>query len=353
MSFLGSNRRRPDSRVHPWLLALASLALVAVALLFLPYQGYTGQAVVVIEQGMSRRAIANELAAQGVLFSRWPFLLFAYVRSQHTLKAGEYVFTGRLSAVEVFSKLAQGEVRLYPLTIPEGFTRWEIADEVARLQLASREAFLAATENAALIRDLAPEARNLEGYLFPDTYHFARPSDPGQMVRTMVERFRSVYAPLRQQAKPPAEFSVHKLVTLASLVEEETGVSEERGLVAAVFYNRLERGMALACDPTVIYAKRLVNGGHFDGYIRVSDLERNSPYNTYLHTGLPPGPIASPGRAALAAVLSPPRSNYLYFVSNTRGGHYFAATAAEHERNVARYRRLRAQQEAAPGALDR
>lgn len=353
MSFLGSKHRHLQRVGHPWVLALASLALVAVALLFLPYRGYSGQAVVVIEQGMSRRAIADALTTRGVLHSRWPFLLYAYARGDQTLKAGEYVFSERLSAVEVFSKLAQGEVRLYPLTIPEGYTRWEIADEVARLQLASRPAFLAATENVALIRDLAPEAKNLEGYLFPDTYHFARPSDPGQMVRTMVERFRSVYAQLRQQAKPPAELSPHKLVTLASLVEKETGVAEERGLVAAVFYNRLERGMVLACDPTVIYAKRLANGGNFDGYIRVSDLERNSPYNTYLHAGLPPGPIASPGRAALAAVLSPPRSNYLYFVSNTRGGHYFAATAAEHERNVARYRRLRAQQEATPGAIQR
>ncbi|MFQ5662413.1 MAG: endolytic transglycosylase MltG [Terriglobia bacterium] len=327
--------------------ALALLALVLLALLLWPYQGYSGQVAVIIDSGMSRRIIAEQLTARGVLYSRWPFLLYAYLQPHRTLKAGEYAFAEPLSTAGVFSKLARGEVHLYALTIPEGYTRWDIADEVARLRLASREAFLAATENVELIRDLAPEATTLEGYLFPDTYRLARPADPTAMVRTMVEHFRRVYEPLREKTTHPAELTAHQLVTLASLVEKETGVAEERGLIAAVFYNRLKRGMLLACDPTVIYAARLAAEGYFDGVINVSDLERDSPYNTYRHTGLPPGPIASPGRAALEAVLNPPASNYLYFVSNTRGGHFFAATAAQHTRNVARYRRRRARQQKA------
>jgi len=335
----------------PRLLGVVLVAAAAAGALLWPYQGYQGNATVILDQGMGRRAIAGELARRGVLYSRWPFLLYAYARPFQTLKAGEYVFEEPLSAVGVFHKLERGEIHLYALTIPEGYTRWEIADEVGRLRLASRQAFLAATEDAELVGDLAPEAQNLEGYLFPDTYHFARPSDPARMVRIMVEHFRRVYGPLRAAARDPRPLSTHQLVTLASLIEKETGLAEERGLVAVVFVNRLERGMVLACDPTVIYAKRLANDGAFDGFIRLSDLERKSPYNTYLNAGLPPGPIASPGRAALEAALSPPASKYLYFVSNTRGGHFFAATAAEHERNVARYRRLRAAQEREqPGA---
>jgi len=332
------------SRRKYWLIAAGIAFLVALSLLA-PYQGYSESVTLVIQQGMGRRAIAGELSARGVLYSRWPFLLYAYSRPMRTLKAGEYIFDRPLSAVEVFRKLERGEVRLYPLRIPEGLTRWEIADEVAQMQLASREAFLAATENTSLIRDLAPEATTLEGYLFPDTYNFARPSDPAQIVRTMVEHFRRVHESLQTPGESPRKLKKHELVTLASLVEEETGLAEERGLVAAVFYNRLERGMVLACDPTVIYAKRLANGGAFDGTIRVSDLEHKSPYNTYLNAGLPPGPIASPGRASLEAALAPPESKHLFFVSNTRGGHFFAATSAEHSRNVARYRRLRAEQE--------
>ena len=342
---MAARRKNRGSPRRPYWLAAASAAFLIALSLLVPYQGYSESVTLVIQQGMGRRAIAGELASRGVLYTRWPFLLYAYARPLRTLKAGEYIFDRPLSAVEVFRKLERGEVRLYPLRIPEGFTRWEIADEVERMQLAPRAAFLAAAEEASLIRDLAPGATTLEGYLFPDTYNFARPSDPAQIVRTMVERFRSVYESLPKRAAAAQKLKPHQLVTLASLIEEETGVAEERGLVAAVFYNRLERGMVLACDPTVIYAKRLASGGAFDGFIRVSDLERDSPYNTYLNAGLPPGPIASPGRASLEAALAPPDSKYLFFVSNTQGGHFFAATSAEHARNVARYRRLRAEQE--------
>jgi UPF0755 protein len=320
--------------------------LVFVVSLLWPYRGFQGQIVVLIEQRMSRLAIAHRLTEQGVLFSRWPFLLYAYLQPFRTLKAGEYSFDRRLNTVQVFAKLQRGEVHLYTLTVPEGWTRWDIADELNRQQLAPREAFLQATEHAELVRDWAPEARTLEGYLFPDSYRFARPSDPTHITRVMVERFRQVYGELRQNQAAQSPLTVHQVVTLASLVEKETGLEQERGLVAAVLSNRLRRALPLQCDPTVIYAARLEKKGEFDGVINVSDLERDSPYNTYRHAGLPPGPIASPGRAALEAALHPPASDYLYFVSNTRGGHFFAATARQHERNVARYQQLRTQKAA-------
>ncbi|MBI2955992.1 MAG: endolytic transglycosylase MltG [Acidobacteria bacterium] len=336
--------RRQNRRRWPRTLAgiLALLLLVFVGLLLWPYQGYEERAVVVIEQGLGRRAIADRLVEAGVLRARLPFLLYAYAQPHRTLKAGEYVFEGRVSPAGVFAKLARGEVHLYALVIPEGYTRWDIAEAVARLGLAPRQAILAATENTELIRDLAPEAKNLEGYLFPDTYRFARPADPRVMVHTMAERFRRVYTSLAEQAATPLKLTPHQLVTLASLVEKETGVAEERGLIAGVFHNRLARNWRLECDPTVIYAERLAKGGVFDGEVNVSDLERTSPYNTYLRAGLPPGPIASPGRAALEAALNPPKTNYLYFVSDTRGGHVFSSSGAEHARHVARYRRQRA-----------
>ena len=338
-------------KVLAGLLVIVGLPL---ALLLWPYQGYTGQVVVIIEHGMKRRVIAERLTAEGVLYSRWPFLVYAYAQPHRTLKAGEYVFDRPLSIARVFAKLTRGEIHLYPLTIPEGYTRWHIADEVARLRLASRQSFLEAAKNVELIRDLAPQAKNLEGYLSPDTYSFARPTHPSEIVRTLVDRFRSVYGSLRATAAKRPRLTAYQLVTLASLVEKETGVPEERGLIAAVFYNRLQRGLPLQCDPTLIYAARLAADGYFDGTINISDLERASPYNTYLHPGLPPGPIANPGRASLEAVLNPPHSDFHYFVSNTRGGHFFARTSGEHERNVARYRRLRAQQEQkAAGAVNR
>ncbi len=329
-----------------WIVALGALAFIG--LLHWPYQAAPGETAVLIETGMSRRAIADRLAEQGVLPWRWPFLLYAYAQPGRTLKAGEYLFDQPLSAADVFRKLERGEVHLYPLVIPEGYTRWDIAAEIERLGLASSEAFLRATENPRLIQRLAPQAKNLEGFLFPDTYHFSRPSDPNAIVRAMVERFEREWNQLQPGAAPPRALTPYELVTLASLVEKETGVAQERGLIAAVFYNRLEKRMVLACDPTVIYAERLEKAGWFDGEINVSDLERRSPYNTYLNAGLPPGPIASPGRAALEAVLKPPKSNYLFFVSNNAGGHHFAATSGEHARNVARYRRKREQNQSPP-----
>ena len=327
-----------------WALVVFLVWVLFGAFLFVPYRGFDEPVTVLIEQGLGRRAIADRLVERGVLWSRWPFLVYTVLRPWNTLKAGEYQFDESASPAGVFHTLAYGRVVVYPLTIPEGLTRWEIADEVARMGLADREAFLRATEDPALILDLDPDAGTLEGYLYPDTYHFARPADPQTMVRVMVERFRGVFSDLWPGGSQ-IDRTPHEIVTLASLVEEETGSKDERGLIAGVYSNRLRRRMLLGCDPTVIYAARLARGGEFDGIIHQSDLDRRSPYNTYLNRGLPPGPIASPGRAALEAAVQPTETKYLYFVSNTEGGHYFAATVAEHSRNVARYRRLRARKQ--------
>lgn len=345
------------ARLRAWVQTGPLLAVVVVlaALLWLvyqllhPYQGFTEPVTIVVAQGMSKHAIATRLEATGVLSYRLPLLVYAYLQPHRTLKAGEYRFEEPISPVRLFAKLERGEVHLYAFTIPEGFSMFDIAIAAEDLQLASREAFLEAAKDTSLIADLAPEAETLEGYLFPDTYHFARPAEPRQMVRAMVTRFREVWTNLSRTARPSpnpyqVKLSPHQLVTLASLVEKETSEPGERGPIAAVFYNRLKHKLALQCDPTVIYAARLA--GAYDGVINVSDLARDSPYNTYRHVGLPPGPIANPGRASLEAVLNPPITRYLYFVSNTEGGHVFARTGAEHARNVAHYR-LRAQKEKA------
>ena len=298
-----------------------------------------------IERGAGTREIARRLQAAGVIRSRTTFLALHYLRPGNTLKAGEYSFDSHASPLDVLDKLIRGEVSYEVMVIPEGYNRLEIADAVDEMGFATREDFLWATEEASLVADLDPLAKNLEGYLFPDTYHFPRHARPAQIVRAMVERFREVYAELT-----PSESgrTTHDIVTMASLVEEETSLDSERAVVAAVFYNRLRRGILLQCDPTVIYALMLEN--RYDGRIRLSQLDHPSPYNTYLHHGLPPGPIANPGRASLAAALQPETTDYLYFVANAEGGHTFSRTLSEHNLAVSLYRRTLRQQAAAERA---
>jgi UPF0755 protein len=286
-----------------------------------------------IERGAGTREIARRLEAAGVIRSRITFLVLHYMRPGNTLKAGEYSFDGPASPLQVLDKLISGDVSYEVLVVPEGYNRMEIADVVEEMGFASREDFLWASEEVSLIADLDPLAKNLEGYLFPDTYHFPRHARPAQIVRAMVARFREVYAEL---TAPEPGRTAHDIVTMASLVEKETSLDSERPVVAAVFYNRLGRGIALQCDPTVIYALMLEN--RYEGRILLSHLEHPSPYNTYQHRGLPPGPIANPGRASLAAALRPEPSEYLYFVANVEGGHTFSRTLAEHNLAVSAYR---------------
>lgn len=316
------------------------------AALYLPHRGFPSEGIFVeVPRGASRRAIARLLEENGVVRSRFAFEALCRWRSRRTLQAGEYFFDRRANALEVFRKLAEGRIYVKTIAVPEGLAMFEIAELVEREGLASREAFLEAARDPALIRDLAPGARSLEGFLFPATYQFPRRPPEQEIVGAMVRRFREAWQSLPEETRHAR--SIEEVVTLASLVERETLLPDERPLVAGVFANRLRRGIALQCDPTVIYALQLAD--HYDGALDARDLRFRSPYNTYRRRGLPPGPIANPGIASLRAALSPPAVDYLYFVANTEGGHFFSRTLREHNRNVTLYRRrLAAQASAQP-----
>ena len=303
-----------------------------------PYLRGKAPVQVEIQRGTSISEIARQLQEVGVIRSTQTFLWLHYLRPGQTLKAGEYAFPGRVSTLEVLRKLIRGDVDYELLTIPEGYNRFEIADAVSAQGLATREEFLEASAAASLLADLDPEAADLEGYLFPDSYHFSPRAGAAGIVQAMVDRFREVYSSL---APTGEKRPVREIVTMASLVEKEAKEPEERPLIAAVFYNRLERRILLQCDPTVIYAAMLE--GRYDGKIRQSHLDSPSPYNTYRRRGLPPGPIANPGKASLSAALRPASSDYLYFVVNHNGGHTFSRTLREHNRAVSLYRRGRSQ----------
>ena len=313
------------------LLVLFALSFAAWRDLMAP-AGPTSETFVEVLPGMGSRNIGALLAQDGIIRNRYAFDLWHLLRGG-TLKAGEYRFAERATLPGVYNRLVRGDVYTRSVTIPEGFNLFDIAQAVQDAQLTSKEDFLAAaTRNVALIRDLDPGAKNLEGYLFPDTYRFQRHQPASLMVGAMVRRFRQASASLG------LEDNYHRVVTLASIVEKETPVASDRPLVASVMVNRLDKDMPLMTDPTVIYAAMLEQ--QYRGTIYASDLKRDSAYNTYRHTGLPPGPICSPGMASLQAAMHPADSNYLYFVADaSASGHSrFAATLAEHDRNVTAYR---------------
>jgi UPF0755 protein len=254
--------------------------------------------------------------------------------------------------LEVFDALASGRVFVRELIVPEGYSMFDIAGLVEREGFTTREQFLAAASNPGPIRDLAPAAPSLEGFLFPATYEFPRHPTGKAMVEEMVKRFRQEWVTLPRQADTASDLPAEQVVTLASLVERETPKPAERPLVAGVFVNRLRERVPLQCDPTVVYALELA--GKYNGSLDARSLPFDSPYNTYRHTGLPPGPIANPGDASLRAALEPQQTDYLYFVADTEGGHLFGKTLAEHDRNVNLYRRRLAEERQAghlPNAL--
>ena len=319
-----------------FLLVLLALCLLAVSLAYLALTKPArppAETIVEIVPGMGTRAIGGLLAEHGIINSRYAFDLWHLVRGG-TLKAGEYQFVEQAALPAVYNRIVRGDVYTRTVTIPEGFNLFDIAQAVQDAQLGSRESFLAAaSQDVTLIADLDPAAKNLEGYLFPDTYRFQRHLTPTQMLTAMVRRFRQASASVGLQE------DYHRVVTLASLVEKETPAAEDRPLVASVLQNRLAKDMPLMTDPTVIYAAMLEK--QYRGTIYQSDLKRDSAYNTYRHTGLPPGPICSPGTASLQAAMHPADSHFLYFVADPSAvGHSrFAATLEEHERNVTAYRR--------------
>jgi len=291
---------------------------------------------VLLRPRWSTRHIAGELQREGVIRSSTAFLMLHYAEGLKTLKAGEYKFDQPENALEVWRRLARGDVYARTVVVPEGYNIYDIAGVVEQAGLGSAADFLAVAQGGtSLIRDLDPDASTLEGYLFPDTYQFTRIDSAHDIAAAMVRRFRQEAQRTGLLGNP----DMHRIVTMASIVEKETAVPEERPLVAGVYYNRLTKNMLLAADPTVIYAAVLA--GRYRGTIYQSDLQFDSPYNTYKYTRLPPGPIANPGVASLEAALHPAQSDFLYFVSDNNGHHRFARSPGEHARNVASYRRAR------------
>jgi UPF0755 protein len=302
-----------------------------------PFRGYPAQEVFVeVPAGEGPRGIAQRLIAAGVVRDELTFRVALWRSGQaRRLQAGEYRFDRPMTAREVVDKLARGDVVLLPLTFREGLTIDEMSRVFATSGFGAAAAFVAAAKDASLVQAIDPQASDLEGYLFPDTYALPRGSDAPRVVRAMVDRLHQVLTPELRQRAAARGLTVRQLVTLASLVEKETARPEERPLVAAVYSNRLKIGMGLQCDPTVIYALQLA--GRYTGNLRRVDLMFDSPYNTYRYAGLPPGPIAAPGQGSLEAAAQPADVDYLYFVSRNDGSHEFARTLAEHNRNVQRW----------------
>lgn len=316
-----------------------------------PYRGHRPEKVFVdIPRGTSRWGVAGILRRNDVIRSRLAFALFSDWHFRRSLQAGEYYFDHPVNSREVFWKVAHGQIFVHTVTVPEGWTIFDIAAELDREGICSREDFLTVAHDTSLIADLAPQAYSLEGFLFPSTYEFTRRATCEQAVKRMVQNFRAVWETLKPAGTPgqPDSPTPLEVVTLASLVERETPNADERPLVAGVFSNRLRRGTPLQCDPTVQYAMELA--GRPEKNVHAVDLRINSPYNTYEHRGLPPGPIANPGEASLRAAVAPATTDYMYFVANDQGGHFFSSTLAEHNRNVARFRKLLARDAAADPA---
>jgi UPF0755 protein len=310
------------------------LDILIVLLLPPTLQGEEKQ--VLIPKGSTFREVVQALDEKGLLRSPTAFYLMARVSGvAGSVQAGEYELNTAMTPAVILHKLVSGDVVKYRITIPEGYTVRQIASRLAELGIITeQEEFLRAAFSSDFDAMLGIDGESVEGYLFPDTYLFSKAVAPQEVIRTMVGKFKRVYTPEFSQRAAELGLTDREVVTLASIIEKETGLSEERTLVSAVFHNRLKRGMPLASDPTVIYGIK-----DFDGNLRKRNLETKTPYNTYIIQGLPPGPIANPGRASIEAALYPAQVNYLYFVSRNDGSHHFSATLREHNAAVRRYQR--------------
>jgi UPF0755 protein len=335
------------------LLGLAAVAGALAYLCFSPYRNparpsvevarsgaatrsFSSGAFLEVERGTSTAALAKALEEQGVVRSQYLFLLVRALQPRARLQAGDYLFDRPLSPVEVFDKIRRGEVFFEELRVPEGSNMFDIAALLGNLNSVKPENFLKAASDPRMILDLDPNAPDLEGYLFPSTYHVTRQTTAAQLCRLMTEQFRKTWAASGGEQR---KADIHKIVTLASLVEKESAIPAERPQVAAVFENRLKIDMPLQCDPTTVYAAQREN--RYNGVIHKSDLASANPYNTYAHPGLPPGPIANPGAESLKAALHPADVDYLYFVAKAdgSGSHQFSSALADHARAVEAYRK--------------
>jgi UPF0755 protein len=298
------------------------------------------EAIFEVKGGETAKDIAKNLEDQGLIRAKWAFVLgYRLFYSGQSLKAGEYTFKLPISAKNILFILTEGKVKLYPVTIPEGLTRRETAQHLESLLSIDSEEFLKVSDDKKLISDLDPEANNLEGYLFPETYSFPKGLDANAVGTTMIVQFRKVFNERWIKRAKEIGMTIREVVILASLIEKETSRPEERSLISGVFHNRLRIGMKLDCDPTIIYV--LKEEGRFKDRLRTKDLKFDTPYNTYLHGGLPPGPIANPGKGSLEAALYPAEVDYLYFVSKNDGSHHFSRSFREHQNAVNKYQRIR------------
>jgi len=319
--------------------AFFTLLLIAVLALgaWLAWAWYSpvtpaGQTFVLLHPGYSTRRIASELKAAGVIRSTTAFVVWHRLNHKRSLKAGEYLFDKSATSVDIHERLVRGDVYIHTVVIPEGFNMFEIAQAIQNAGLGSGQDFLRVVQSQTdLIADLAPDAKTLEGYLFPNTYEFTRTQTQEEMAAAMVKQFRQVAREIGLTEE------VQKTVTLASIIEKETAAPEERPLVASVYENRLAKHIPLQADPSVIYAELLQ--GTYSGGLHHEDMQFRSAYNTYVHAGLPPGPISNPGKISLAAAMHPAGTQYLYFVSDGNSHHRFARSLEEHNRNVAAYRK--------------
>ena len=302
-----------------------------------PYRGYSDSELYVqVPSGAGTSEIGRALVDAGIVKDQLSFRAALYwTGASRTLKAGEYRFDRPMSAVAAVEKMARGDVYARRITFPEGHTIREMAQIYEMQGFGRARDFVDAARDVSLIADLDPKAPDLEGYLYPETYALPRGSKPSVLIQMMVARFKAVFDGELRRLTEARDMSVREAVTLASLVEKETAKPDERPMVAAVYRNRLKIGMGMQADPTVVYA--LQKAGRYDGNIRHDDLQIDSPYNTYRYSGLPPGPIASPGKPSLEAAVTPADVPYLYFVSRNDGSHVFSTTLDEHNRNVQRY----------------
>jgi UPF0755 protein len=319
--------------------------------IYAPYQHDAAKKTITIESGASTSSIVARLYQEGVLKYELPTLIWLRVfPNSKRFKAGDYEFKSPISPHDVIDQLIRGSLSTRQFTIPEGYNRFDIARMLYGLGVKEPppprlEDLQSLFKNASLIADLDPQATSLEGYLFPDTYEYTANTKRAQLVESMVRRFREVYTPDMQARTQQMNMSPRQAVTMASLIEKEARVDSERELISSVFHRRLKMNMNLGCDPTVIYAAILA--GNYRGKIYKSDLDRDSPYNTYVRVGLPPGPIASPGKRSLQAAINPAETDYLYFVVDARkndGSHKFSATLKAHEDSVEDLRRSEREQ---------
>jgi len=309
---------------------LMIVIIVGFGLIFIrPAQKGGIDQVIIVGEGMSLKEVAGNLESKGLITNKTIFMLWTRLMgNSRQIKAGEYLLSSDMAPIRIMEILTKGVIITYPVTIPEGFSIEQIGDILAANVLADKTRFISLTHEPGILQKYGISSPSLEGYLYPDTYQFGKGLSPALIIDVMVKRFWEIMEPHRKQIEALG-MTVEEVVTLASIVEKETGRAEERPVIASVFLNRLRKGMRLDSDPTVIYG---IND--FTGNLTRKDLLVSTPYNTYVIRGLPPGPIANPGLGSIKAVLYPAETDYLYFVSKNDGTHYFSSTIEEHNRAV-------------------